>query len=99
VRLRVLADAGSGRLRLWQIVRSEATLRERVAAACQPPEAGSDLPVERRGRELLLRELSPQLRELRRARVDYADVVSRIVAEFAAREAPARWLSEIAQST
>ncbi|HKO46184.1 MAG TPA: hypothetical protein VJV79_00585 [Polyangiaceae bacterium] len=149
----ILADAGSGRLRLWQIVRSEATLRERLATACQLPEAsqvadeligvstqlavaresfadttvdlpctlwtvgsgasyrptfvglmpsrGSQLPVEPRARDLLLRELSPQLRELRRARVDYADVVSRIVsrAEFAAREAPARWLAEIVLST
>jgi signal recognition particle receptor subunit beta len=149
----ILADAGSGRLRLWQIVRSEATLRERLATACQLPEAlqvadeligvaiqlavaresfadttiglpctlwtvgsgasyrptfvglmpsrDSALPAEPRGRELLLRELSPQLRELRRARVDYADVVSRIVsrAEFAAREAPARWLAEIVLST
>lgn len=149
----ILADAGNGRLRLWQIVRSEATLRERLASACQLPEAiqvadeligvatqlavaresfadttiglpctlwtvgsgasyrptfvglmparDSQLPAEPRGRELLLRELSPQLRELRRARVDYADVVSRIVAraEFAAREAPARWLSEIVLRT
>ena len=149
----ILADAGNGRLRLWQIVRSEATLRERLAAACQLPEAnpvadeligvatqlavaresfagttiglpcslwtvGSgasyrptfvglmpgrdcDLPSEPRGRELLRRELSPQLRELRRARIDYADVVSRIVsrAEFAAREAPARWLAEIVLDT
>jgi len=149
----ILADAGNGRLRLWQIVRSEATLRERLATACQLPEAiqvadelvsvsvqlavaresfadttvdlpctlwtvgsgasyrptfvglmpstTSQLPTEPRGRELLLRELSPQLRELRRARVDYADVVSRIVsrAEFAAREAPARWLAEIVLST
>ncbi|HYQ44035.1 MAG TPA: GTPase domain-containing protein [Polyangiaceae bacterium] len=149
----ILADAGHGRLRLWQIVRSEATLRERLASACQLPEANqvadeligvaiqlavaresfedttinlpctlwtvgsglsyrptfvglmpsrhSQLASEPRGRELLLRELSPQLRELRRTRVDYADVVTRVVsrAEYAAREAPARWLSEIVQST
>ena len=149
----ILADAGRGRLRLWQIVRSEATLRERLATACQLPEAAhvadellavavqlavaresfadttlglpctlwtvgsgasyrptfvglmpgrdSQLPTEPRGRELLLRELSPQLRELRRARVDYAQIVARIGqrAEFAAREAPARWLAEIVLST
>jgi len=148
----ILADAGNGRLRLWQIVRSEATLRERLASACQLPEAnqvaeeligvaiqlavaresfedttiglpctlwtvGSGLsyrptfvglmpsrdrllPSEPRGRELLQRELSPHLRELRRARVDYADIVSGIAtrAEYAAREAPARWLSEIVLS-
>jgi hypothetical protein len=149
----ILANAGNGRLRLWQIVRSEATLRERLATACQLPEAiqvadeligvavqlavaresfedttiqlpctlwtvgsgvsyrptfvglmpsrDSHIPSEPRGRELLLRELSPQLRELRRNRVDYAAVVTRIVsrAEYSAREAPARWLSEIVQST
>jgi signal recognition particle receptor subunit beta len=149
----ILADAGNGRLRLWQIVRSEATLRERLASACQLPEAmqvadelvgvavqlavaresfedttiglpctlwtvssgtsyrptfvglmpsrHSQIPSEPRGRELLLRELSPQLRELRRARVDYGEIVARIVAraEFVAREAPARWLSEIVQNT
>ncbi|HYQ04825.1 MAG TPA: GTPase domain-containing protein [Polyangiaceae bacterium] len=149
----ILADAGNGRLRLWQIVRSEATLRERLASACQLPEATqvadeligvvtqlavaresfedttvhlpctlwtvgsgvsyrptfvglmpsrhSNIPSEPRGRELLLRELSPQLRELRRTRVDYAEVVTRVVAraEFAAREAPARWLAEIVQAT
>jgi hypothetical protein len=149
----ILADAGNGRLRLWQIVRSEATLRERLASACQLPEANqvadelvgvaiqlavaresfedttiglpctlwtvgsgasyrptfvglmpsrdSQLPGEPRGRELLLRELSPQLRELRRARVDYDEVVSRLTsrAEFAAREGPARWLAEIVHRT
>jgi len=149
----ILADAGSGRLRLWQIVRSEATLRERLASACQLPEASqvadelvgvasqlavaresfadttiglpctlwtvgsgasyrptfvglmpsrhSQLPNEPRGRDLLLRELSPQLRELRRVRVDYEQVVSRLAAraEFAAREAPARWLAEVVLRT
>jgi len=149
----ILADAGNGRLRLWQIVRSEATLRERLASACQLPDASqvadeligvaiqlavaresfadstidlpctlwtvgsgasyrptfvglmpsrdSQRPAEPRGRELLQRELSPQLRELRRARVDYAEVVSRVVsrAEVSAREAPARWLAEMVLST
>ena len=149
----ILADAGAGRLRLWQIVRSEATLRERLAGVLQLPEptqvadeliavagqlamaresfvettvtlpctlwtvgAGasyrptfvglmpgrdSQAPAEPRGRDLLLRELSPQLRELRRARVDYSEVVSRIVsrAEFAGRETPVRWLADLVLTT
>lgn len=149
----ILADAGGGRLRLWQIVRSEATLRERLAAAfpsadpervarellyvaaqlaaarehfetttvtlpctlwtvgavssgrptfvgLMPPRDGH-LPVEPSGRELLLRELSPQLRELRRSRVDYADLVARVsaLADFSAQQTPARWLYEIVQQT
>jgi len=149
----ILADAGESRLRLWQIVRSEATLRERLASACQLPDANqvadellsvaiqlavaresfedttiqlpctlwtvgsgisyrptfvglmpardSSIASEPRGRELLWRELSPHLRELRRTRVDYAEVVARVVsrAEYAAAEAPARWLSALVQST
>jgi signal recognition particle receptor subunit beta len=149
----ILADAGMGRLRLWQIVRAEATLRERLAAALPLPDPAqvarellnvaaqlsaareyfsktsfalpctlwtvganvssrptfvglmpardSHLPAEPNGRELLLRELSPQLRELRRSRVDYSDVVAKVTsfAELAARETPAHWLSEIVYST
>ena len=147
----ILADAGGGRLRLWQIVRAEATLRERLAAALPLPDPehvaqelldvamqlasardhfarttvplpctlwtvgassssrpmfvglmparDSRLPAEPSGRELILRELAPQLRELRRARVDYDAIVARVVfaAGLTGREAPARWLSEIAQ--
>jgi hypothetical protein len=149
----ILADAGGGRLRLWQIVRSEATLRERLAAVVPLPDAmhvarellsvalqlvaardyfstttvtlpctlwtvgattatrpmfvglmpgrESDLPPEPVGKKLLARELSPQLRELRRLRVDYAEVVERVVslAEQSSRNTPARWLAEIVHST
>jgi hypothetical protein len=149
----ILADAGNGRLRLWQIVRAEATLRERLAAALNLPNPeqvaqellsvafqlalarehfahttitlpctlwtiganvslrptfvglmparDTRLPSEPSGRELILRELSPQLRELRRARVDYHEIFTRVssAAELAARDAPARWLSEIVATT
>jgi len=149
----ILADAGLGRLRLWQIVRSEATLRERLATALQlndpiqvadellavalqlalardsfngtsvilpctlwtvgsgssyrptfvglMPTRDSHLPEEPRAHDLLLRELSPQLRELRRARVDYSEVVSRVVsrAHSAARDTPTTWLADIVMNT
>lgn len=149
----ILADAGMGRLRLWQIVRSEATLRERLATSLQlsdpnqvadelsavatqlaqaresfdetslslpctlwtvgagasyrptfvglMPARDSQLPPEPSGRELLQRELSPQLRELRRARVDYESVVAHVVsrAEFAPFDTPARWLADIVMNT
>ncbi|HYQ18197.1 MAG TPA: GTPase domain-containing protein [Polyangiaceae bacterium] len=149
----ILADAGGGRLRLWQIVRSEATLRERLAAALPLTDAAqvasellsvalqlvaardyfstttltlpctlwtvganattrptfvglmpgrdSRLKPEPGGKQLLKRELSPQLRELRRSRVDYAEVVSRVasLAELSARDTPASWLAEIVHST
>jgi signal recognition particle receptor subunit beta len=149
----ILAEAGGGRRRLWQIVRAEATLRERLATALpllEPAELAAELlrvaaqlalareffsstsvalpctlwtiganvsyrptfvglmpnrehqaPAEPSGRELLRRELSPQLRELRRARVDYAEVASSVtmLAEHARPETPARWLSEIIGTT
>ncbi|MFZ5895104.1 MAG: GTP-binding protein [Myxococcota bacterium] len=128
----ILADAGRGRLRLWQILRAEATLRERLSAAVALPEAsavarellalahqltrsreafrsatvplpctlwtlGSNEtgrpcfvglmplcdhhpPSELEGGELVARELVPHLRELRRTRVDYRDVVREVVA-------------------
>jgi signal recognition particle receptor subunit beta len=149
----ILAEAGGGRRRLWQIVRAEATLRERLATALPQlspeqlaeellsvatqlslareffatttvplpctlwtvgasnakrptfvglmPTRDQQLPTEPMGRELLRRELSPQLRELRRSRVDYSEVVSRVLlrARQAAAETPARWLSEIVSST
>jgi signal recognition particle receptor subunit beta len=149
----ILADAGSGRLRLWQIVRSEATLRERLAAALpltdpgqvarelsavatqlaaareffdsstlalpctlwtvgasassRPPFVGL-MPArnghgvaEPSGFQLLLRELSPQLRELRRTRVDYSEVVRQVMslAELAAPQTPVRWLADIVGTT
>jgi hypothetical protein len=149
----ILADAGSGRRRLWQIVRAEATLRERLATALpqlEPEALAAELisvatqlasareffatttvtlpctlwtvgasassrptfvglmptrehqaPAEPMGRELLRRELSPQLRELRRSRVDYAEVAARVtaLAERTTAEAPAGWLAEIIGST
>ncbi len=149
----ILADAGLGRLRLWQIVRSEATLRERLATSLQlsdphqvadelinvalqlalaresfndttvrlpctlwtvgagasyrptfvglMPARDSDLPVEPSGHDLLRRELSPQLRELRRARVDYSAVVSRVVsrAESAGAGSATSWLADIVAHT
>jgi hypothetical protein len=149
----ILADAGSGRLRLWQIVRSEATLRERLAAALpltepaqvarelslvatqlavareffdsttialpctlwtvgastshRPPFVGlmpgrtSQAAAEPSGHGLLLRELSPQLRELRRARVDYSEIVRHVMslAEGAAPRTPLRWLADIVGTT
>ncbi len=145
----ILADAGSGRLRLWQIVRAEATLRERLAGAlplADPHQVADELigvatqlaaareffaattvalpctlwtvganssyrptfvglmprralhtAEEPNGRDLLERELAPLLRELRRARVDYADVVARVtsVAELSGGETPAHWLADV----
>ncbi len=145
----ILADAGNGRLRLWQIVRAEATLRERLAVAlplADPHQVADELlgvatqlsiareffarttiglpctlwtvgsgssyrPTfvglmpgrasqalnEPLGRDLLLRELSPLLRELRRARVDYQEVVTSVVslAEFAGQDTPAHWLADV----
>ena len=149
----ILAEAGGGRRRLWQIVRAEATLRERLATALpllEPAQLAAELlsvasqlasareffssttvtlpctlwtiganassrptfvglmptrthqaPTEPTGRELLRRELSPQLRELRRSRVDYAEVALRIaaLAEGTGPNTPASWLSEIIGST
>jgi len=149
----ILADAGGGRLRLWQIVRAEAALRERLALALpltDPSEVASELlgvatqllsaresfaatafalpctlwtisagassrPTfvglmpgrdsqaydEPRERDLLERELTPHLRELRRARFDYAEVVDRVgsLAHFARSDPAAQWLSEIVHST
>jgi len=146
----ILADAGDGKLRLWQIVRAEATLRERLALALaltnpehvanevvgaavqlvaaresfaaasvqfpctlwtigssnsyRPtfvglmPERGNGVTPEPQGQALLERELSPHLRELRRARVDYDEVVARLgaLAQLVGQGTPARWLSELA---
>lgn len=149
----ILADAGNGRLRLWQIVRAEATLRERLAVALPLPDphqvadellavahqlalareffstttimlpctlwtVGASatyrptfvglMPARDRrsgeepfGEELLRRELSPLLRELRRSRVDYSEVVARVIsrAESAGRDTAGRWLAQIAEGT
>lgn len=145
----ILADAGGGRLRLWQIVRAEATLRERLAAAlgipdpaqvareiwsvavqltaareffrsttvalpctlwtvaatasARPafvglmPERDTEALPEPTGRDLLMRELSPQLRQLRRARVDYSEVVRQVatLVERTPLHGPERVLAEI----
>ncbi len=149
----ILADAGAGRLRLWQIVRSEATLRERLATALPSPDPAyvasellavalqlsaaresfsttsitlpctlwtvganasnrptyvglmpnrlSQQPAEPSGYALLARELSRQLRELRRSRIDYADVVSSVVAiaGMAPPGTPAAWLAQLVERT
>jgi hypothetical protein len=146
----VLADAGSGRFRLWQLVRVEAALRELLAqveetkepgtvarglvdvAEClvsarawfgkakiqlpctlwtvaagrsfRPtfiglmPEASSDRPPEPQGVPLLERELMPHLRDLRRARVDCADVIREVLAlgQSKAQDGAARWLADVA---
>ena len=65
------------------------------------PAPDSHLQAEPSGQELLARELSPQLRELRRSRIDYAEIVSRLsaLAEMTGRHTPAHWLSEIVAST
>lgn len=126
----ILADAGRGRLRLWQIVRAEATLRERLSfvaaqpdarnvaqelhaiaqqlvrareifrdatvplpctlwtlgahdtgrawfVGLMPPRTGYRAP-ELEGNALIVRELTPHLRELRRTRVDFRDVVGNV---------------------
>jgi signal recognition particle receptor subunit beta len=149
----ILADAGSGRLRLWQVVRSEATLRERLAAALPSPDPmllakellevtqllsqareffsscsvnlpctlwtvaatllvrpafvglmpsrEHELPLEAYGYDLVERELAPQLRELRRSRVDYSQVVEGVTELAWGRRAgePAQWLRELTERT
>ncbi|MFT3923880.1 MAG: hypothetical protein QM778_15210 [Myxococcales bacterium] len=146
----ILADAGSGRLRLWQLVRVEPVLRERLAGAMAAPDArsvalgfldvalqlltarewfskgaiqlpctlwtvGSDRPnrptfvglmpdghsptlPEVGPAALLRRELTPHLRELRRSRVDYAEVFAEVAAQASitrAQEDPARLLGAV----
>jgi len=149
----ILANAGAGRLRLWQIVRAEATLRERLAAALILPDAklvggellsvaqqllaareyfaSSTAPLpctlwtvganpsarpsfvglmparshrlepEPTGESLLARELRPQLRELRRSRVDYTEIVDHVLAlaEHANGDAASGWLATIVRAT
>ncbi len=148
----ILADAGSGRYRLWQLVRVEAALREllaQVAETAEPPavarglvevaeclvsarawfgkakaqlpctlwtvaagrsyrpafiglmpDAAAERPPEPQGAALLDRELMPHLRDLRRARVDCADVIREITAlgQSNTRESAARWLAEVART-
>jgi hypothetical protein len=49
------------------------------------------------GSELIDRELTPHLRELRRSRVDYDDVGAELaaLAKLDGARSPARWLSSI----
>jgi len=144
----ILADAGRGRLRLWQIVRADDSLRERLAVAVGLPEpkrvasevssialrlalaresfaqASVDLPctlwtvgasgssrpnfvglmpyrassraAELSGSALIDRELRPHLRELRRAREDYDEVGSELLALAEhSGETAVRWLAQI----
>ncbi|HEX4337295.1 MAG TPA: GTPase domain-containing protein [Polyangiaceae bacterium] len=150
----ILADAGAGRLRLWQLVRTDAALREplslalgladpaavaqdlmsvatelaaareafRASSVALPctlwsvgqhrrslgptfvglmPGPASKLAPEPEGRPLIERELSPHLRELRRSRVDYNEVVEHVqaLAEYARYDTPARWLSDVVLAT
>ncbi len=148
----ILADAGRGRFRLWQLLRVEAVLKEhlaQVAVAVDPvavahglvevgacvlrarawfdrakahlpctlwtigvgrayrphyvglmPDATIEKEAEPQGLALLERELAPPMRELRRARVDYADVNREIIAlgEAGARESPSRLLAEVVRA-
>jgi hypothetical protein len=148
----ILADAGLGRLRLWQLVRVEPVLRERLASAMAASDARSvatgllevalqlltarewfskgamHLPCtlwtvgsDRSGRPtfvglmpdsqssttpdvpppaLLERELTPHLRELRRARVDYSEVFSEVVAlsEKSRDKEPARLIGDVVRA-
>ena len=127
----ILADAGEGRLRLWQLVKVEVALRERLVAAFAASDPGvvadailavtdqllvardwfeqgaptlpctlwtvgaapSMRPVfvglmpaqsalvalDRAPGELLEREIAPQLRELRRSRIDFAEILREVV--------------------
>ncbi|HEX4475956.1 MAG TPA: hypothetical protein VH142_12815 [Polyangiaceae bacterium] len=150
----ILADAGGGRLRLWQLVRTDAALREplsvalaladsaavardlvtvateliaareafRSASVALPctlwsigqggrshrptfvglmPSPAKRPPPEPDGLELIQRELSPHLRELRRTRVDYHEVVHhlRALATHRGGETPAHWLSDVVATT
>lgn len=145
----ILGDAGEGRLRLWQLVRADTALRERLAAAMVLPEPvavarelsdvamrlaasrdafraatiplpctlwtvgvgasskhafvglmpshNSRLGPELDGRALLEREFAPHLRDLRRHRVDYGDVVRRVeeIADRAPRETALHWFGDV----
>lgn len=145
----ILADAGHGRLRLWQLVRMEVALRERLVSAFASSDpkhvatgivevatqllvarswfeqASTFLPctlwtvgasagvhptfvglkpnaIDRDAGEpapyaLLEREIGPQLRELRRARVDYAEILREVVAcASSASPAAADYLGQVA---
>jgi hypothetical protein len=144
----ILADAGASRQRLWQLVRMEPALRERLASAIvhddpravasgvsevanrlaaarawfseanlslpctlwtvadqtayrpvyvglMPRTAGSN--VELSPRALIERELGPHLRELRRTRFDYPEIVAQVVelGRAGAGDGPAAWVADL----
>jgi signal recognition particle receptor subunit beta len=151
-RVVILAEAGRGRFRLWQIVRVEALLREQLASvlaadgaenvatglvdiasrlsaarewfeaasarlpctlwtisasgAYRPafaglmPDAGHRAAAEPRERALIVRELAPHVRDLRRARVDYQEVWREVASrgEAAPADTPPRWLASVIAS-
>jgi signal recognition particle receptor subunit beta len=148
----ILADAGLGRLRLWQLVRVEPVLRERLAgamAAVEPrmvatglldvammlltardwfskgathlpctlwtvgsdrsgrptfvglmPDAQGSAAAELPPAALLARELTPHLRELRRARVDYKEVFTELesLAGKTREHDPARLMGDVVRA-
>ncbi|HEX6244527.1 MAG TPA: hypothetical protein VFZ61_26595, partial [Polyangiales bacterium] len=148
----ILADAGGGRLRLWQLVRVESALRERLDAALSASDArgvasglldvatqllmarewfaAGTLPLPctlwtggaaNNGRPrfvglmpalstpvqaepepgaLLERELTPHLRELRRARVEYIEATRelRMRADHTPPRSAARQLADLMES-
>jgi hypothetical protein len=65
------------------------------------PAHDSRLGPELEGQALFEREFSPHLRDLRRTRVDYRDVVRRVeeMADRAPRESALRWLGEVVMAT
>lgn len=62
------------------------------------PEASTEAAPEAEGGSLLERELMPHLRELRRARIDCAEVIREVIAlsRSKPRDSSARWLAEVA---
>ncbi len=147
----ILAEAGQGRLRLWQLVRVEPVLRERLAtvmgakdtkraatglleiaiqllaardwfgkgaihlpctlwtvgaAKAKKPTFVGLMPdhahkmKELESRSLLERELTPHLREMRRTRVDYAEIFSFVVAlaEAAPANEPVRCFGDVVKA-
>jgi hypothetical protein len=84
---------------LWSIGQNGRSHRPTFVGLMPGPD--TKLPAEPEGRLLIQRELAPHLRELRRTRVDYHEVVEQVlgIAEFATNDTPARWLSDVVTST
>jgi hypothetical protein len=78
-----------------------ATLLVRPAFVGLMPSREHELPLEADGYDLVERELAPQLRELRRSRVDYSQVVEGVTELAWGRRAgePAQWLRELTERT